>query len=84
MRHRKDLVIYTYNQKDSSWESAIFEHHTTFETLAIEPQLKTTMIDDLDAFSKGKDFSRAWDALGNVDIFFTVHQVLESPLWWLL
>ncbi|KAG7640486.1 P-loop containing nucleoside triphosphate hydrolase [Arabidopsis suecica] len=64
MRHRKDLVIYTYNQKDSSWESAIFEHHTTFETLAIEPQLKTTMIDDLDAFSKGKDFfksvGRAW------------------------
>ncbi|KAG7578715.1 P-loop containing nucleoside triphosphate hydrolase [Arabidopsis thaliana x Arabidopsis arenosa] len=64
MRHRKNLYIYTYNQKDSSWQSAIFEHHTTFETLAIEPQLKTTMIDDLDAFSKGKDFfksvGRAW------------------------
>lgn len=36
----------------------------TFETLAVEPDLKKTLIDDLDAFSKGKDFfksvGRAW------------------------
>ncbi|KAL0876875.1 hypothetical protein Bca101_026580 [Brassica carinata] len=40
------------------------KHHTTFETLAIEPDLKTTLMNDLDAFSKGKDFfksvGRAW------------------------
>ncbi|CAG7894163.1 unnamed protein product [Brassica rapa] len=64
MRHRENLQIFTYNKEDSDWESAIFEHHTTFETLAIEPDLKTTLIDDLDAFSKGKDFfrsvGRAW------------------------
>ncbi|WZZ34653.1 hypothetical protein YC2023_018054 [Brassica napus] len=64
MRHRENLQIFTYNQEDSDWESAIFEHHTTLETLAIEPDLKTTLIDDLDAFSKGKDFfrsvGRAW------------------------
>ncbi|CAH8261892.1 unnamed protein product [Arabidopsis lyrata] len=64
MRHRENLYIYTYNREGSSWQAAIFEHHTSFETLAIEPQLKTTMIDDLDAFSKGKDFfkrvGRAW------------------------
>ena len=64
MRHRENLQIFTYTKEDSDWESAIFEHHTTFETLAIEPDLKTTLIDDLDAFSKGKDFfrsvGRAW------------------------
>ncbi|XP_010514361.1 PREDICTED: AAA-ATPase At1g43910-like [Camelina sativa] len=64
IRHREDLYIYTYNRQQSTWQAAIFEHHTTFETLAIEPQLKTTMIDDLDAFAKGKDFfktvGRAW------------------------
>ncbi|CAA7024447.1 unnamed protein product [Microthlaspi erraticum] len=64
MSHRENLNIYTYNQQHSYWEPAIFEHHATFETLAIEPKLKTTMIDDLDAFSKGKDFfksvGRAW------------------------
>ncbi|XP_010468501.1 PREDICTED: AAA-ATPase At1g43910-like [Camelina sativa] len=64
IRHREDLCIYTYNRQQSTWQAAIFEHHTTFKTLAIEPQLKTTMIDDLDAFAKGKDFfksvGRAW------------------------
>ncbi|KAL1206956.1 AAA-ATPase [Cardamine amara subsp. amara] len=64
MRNREKLLIYTYNREQSVWKAAIFEHHTTFETLAIEPQLKTTMIDDLDSFSKGKDFfksvGRAW------------------------
>ncbi|CAH2035513.1 unnamed protein product [Thlaspi arvense] len=64
MSHRENLKIYTYNQDRSKWESAIFEHHTTFETLAVEPKLKNTLIDDLDAFSKGKDFfksvGRAW------------------------
>ncbi|EOA30513.1 hypothetical protein CARUB_v10013636mg [Capsella rubella] len=64
MRHRQDLYIYTYDREELSWESAIFDHHTTFETLAIEPELKTTMIEDLDSFAKGKDFfkrvGRAW------------------------
>ncbi|VVB08431.1 unnamed protein product [Arabis nemorensis] len=64
MSHRENLKIYTYNQDRSKWESAIFEHHTTFQTLAVEPDLKNRLIDDLDAFSKGKDFfksvGRAW------------------------
>ncbi|CAN8320631.1 unnamed protein product, partial [Cochlearia groenlandica] len=64
MMHRENLKIYTYNQDRSKWESAIFEHHTTFETLAVEPHVKTTLINDLDSFSKGKDFfksvGRAW------------------------
>ncbi|XP_023642262.1 AAA-ATPase At1g43910 [Capsella rubella] len=64
MRQRENLYIYTYNQMRSAWEPAIFKHHTTFETLAMEPKLKTTIIEDLDAFAKGKDFfkgvGRAW------------------------
>ncbi|CAN8320611.1 unnamed protein product [Cochlearia groenlandica] len=64
LRHRKILKIYTYDKEYSEWESTNFENHATFETLAIEPHLKTTMINDLDAFSKGKDFfksvGRAW------------------------
>ncbi|KAF8115452.1 hypothetical protein N665_0027s0066 [Sinapis alba] len=64
MRHRDNLQIFTYNKKVSDWKSAIFEYHTTFETLAIEPDLKKTLISDIDAFSKAKDFfksvGRAW------------------------
>ncbi|CAH2035515.1 unnamed protein product, partial [Thlaspi arvense] len=64
LRQCENLKIYNYNRQHFYWEPTIFEHHTTFETLAIEPHLKTTVIDDLDAFSKGKDFfksvGRAW------------------------
>ncbi|ESQ31043.1 hypothetical protein EUTSA_v10012005mg [Eutrema salsugineum] len=64
MGHRENLKIYTYNQERYQWQPANFEHHTTFETLAIEPHLKKTLIDDLESFSKGKDYfksvGRAW------------------------
>ncbi|XP_009145056.2 AAA-ATPase At1g43910-like [Brassica rapa] len=61
---RESLKIYTYDRQNSCWLSTIFEHHTTFDTLAIESHLKTRIIDDLDAYSQGKDFfksvGRAW------------------------
>ncbi|XP_010530226.1 PREDICTED: AAA-ATPase At1g43910-like [Tarenaya hassleriana] len=64
MSGREKLKIYTYSQERSTWEAAIFEHHTTFETLAIEPDLKTALLEDLDAFSRGEDFfksvGRSW------------------------
>ncbi|KAG2328692.1 hypothetical protein Bca52824_011420 [Brassica carinata] len=64
LRQCESLKIYTYNKEYSCWLSTNFEHHTTFETLAIESHIKNTMIDDLDAFSQGKDFfksvGRAW------------------------
>ncbi|XP_010422424.1 PREDICTED: AAA-ATPase At1g43910-like isoform X1 [Camelina sativa] len=64
LAHRDNLKIYTYNSNRHEWQSAIFQHHTTFETLAMEPELKNTLIRDLDAFSSGKDFfktvGRAW------------------------
>ncbi|CAH8385816.1 unnamed protein product [Eruca vesicaria subsp. sativa] len=59
-----NLKIHTYNPSDYSWESAIFQHNTTFETLAMEPEVKNSLMRDLDAFSNGKDFfktvGRAW------------------------
>ncbi|VVB07856.1 unnamed protein product [Arabis nemorensis] len=64
LAQRESLKIHTYNSEFHVWESTIFQHHTTFETLAIEPELKNTLIRDLDAFSNGKDFfktvGRAW------------------------
>lgn len=64
LTHKDNLNIYNYNPDRQRWESAIFQHHTTFKTLAMEPELKNTLIRDLDAFSNGKDFfktlGRAW------------------------
>ncbi|KAL1216396.1 AAA-ATPase [Cardamine amara subsp. amara] len=64
LENKENLNIYSYSPDDQGWESAIFQHHTTFETLAMEPELKNKLIRDLDAFSNGKDFfktvGRAW------------------------
>ncbi|KAJ8764366.1 hypothetical protein K2173_006106 [Erythroxylum novogranatense] len=46
------------------WESVNLEHPATFETLAMEPDLKRAVIEDLNRFVKRKDFykrvGRAW------------------------
>ncbi|TKY70423.1 mitochondrial chaperone BCS1-B [Spatholobus suberectus] len=46
------------------WDSINLEHPSTFETLAMEPELKNAVIEDLDRFVKRKDFykrvGRAW------------------------
>lgn len=64
LTNKENLNIYNYSPNEQIWESTIFQHHTTFETLAMEPELKNTLIRDLDAFSNGKDFfktvGRAW------------------------
>ncbi|GMI68916.1 hypothetical protein like AT1G43910 [Hibiscus trionum] len=61
---REKLNIYTYNQDRSRWESAVFRHPARFETLAMEPELKQFIKDDLDSFAGRKDFfesvGRAW------------------------
>jgi len=49
---------------ESSWVSVPFRHPSTFETLALEPDLKKQIKDDLTAFASGKEFyhrvGRAW------------------------
>ncbi|VVA20185.1 PREDICTED: AAA-ATPase [Prunus dulcis] len=50
--------------KGSKWSHVVFEHPATFETLAMDPKDKQSIIDDLMKFSKGKDYykkiGKAW------------------------
>ncbi|KAH1051466.1 hypothetical protein AAZX31_08G157200 [Glycine max] len=49
---------------ESGWVSVPFRHPSTFETLALEPELKKQIKNDLTAFADGKEFykrvGRAW------------------------
>lgn len=49
---------------ESGWVSVPFRHPSTFETLALEPQLKKQIMEDLKAFASGREFyhrvGRAW------------------------
>ncbi|OMO84491.1 ATPase, AAA-type, core [Corchorus olitorius] len=64
LNKHESLNINTYDQECSMWESAVFKHPATFETLAMEPELKQFIMDDLDAFVQRKEFfenvGRAW------------------------
>ncbi|GLJ55339.1 hypothetical protein SUGI_1187420 [Cryptomeria japonica] len=61
-RHRK---IYTNKGgKGHSWTPVVFEHPATFETLALDPELKDDIMQDLTRFSQRemyyKKVGRAW------------------------
>ncbi|KAJ6670542.1 hypothetical protein OIU85_014413 [Salix viminalis] len=49
---------------ESGWVSVPFRHPSTFETLALESQLKRQIMEDLKTFASGKEFyhrvGRAW------------------------
>ena len=47
-----------YGYKKSVWSHDIFDHPATFNTLAMDHDEKQEIIDDLVAFSKGKDYYR--------------------------
>ncbi|KAL3504785.1 hypothetical protein ACH5RR_034626 [Cinchona calisaya] len=53
-----------YSYRRSMWSSVVFEHPSTFDTLAMEPNKKQEIIDDLITFSKAKDYyariGKAW------------------------
>ncbi|XP_062188747.1 AAA-ATPase At3g28580-like [Phragmites australis] len=48
----------------SMWKHVVFEHPSTFETLAMDPVKKLEIMDDLDSFRKGKEYyariGKAW------------------------
>jgi chaperone BCS1 len=50
--------------KQTMWSHIVFEHPATFETMAMEPEKKKEIIEDLVTFSKSKDFyariGKAW------------------------
>lgn len=50
--------------KQTMWSHIVFEHPATFDTMALEPEKKKEIIEDLLTFSKSKDFyariGKAW------------------------
>ncbi|PIA56098.1 hypothetical protein AQUCO_00700449v1 [Aquilegia coerulea] len=67
--HNKVVKLYTYGHfaEDSGggpWGSINLDHPSTFDTLAIESELKKTLINDLDRFVRRKEYykrvGKAW------------------------
>ncbi|KAL5549113.1 hypothetical protein UlMin_004344 [Ulmus minor] len=69
-RKNQDRLLYTNSRGGSldsrghPWESVPFKHPSTFETLAMDPERKTMIMEDLLDFADGKSFyqktGRAW------------------------
>ncbi|KAJ0094146.1 hypothetical protein Patl1_17305 [Pistacia atlantica] len=63
-RERRLFTNNGHASYESGWVSVPFRHPSTFQTLALEPELKKQIMDDLTAFSNGKEFyhrvGRAW------------------------
>ncbi|XP_022739867.1 AAA-ATPase ASD, mitochondrial-like [Durio zibethinus] len=53
-----------YGYKGSKWSNVVFEHPSTFDTLAMDAKMKEEIKNDLIKFSKGKDYyariGKAW------------------------
>ncbi|GLT82774.1 hypothetical protein SLE2022_011160 [Rubroshorea leprosula] len=64
VQKQKTLKIFTveyermYSCMSDLWKSVNLDHPATFETLAMEPELKNTILKDLDRFVKRKDYYR--------------------------
>ncbi|XP_012474216.1 AAA-ATPase At5g57480 [Gossypium raimondii] len=69
-RKNQDRLLYTNSRGGSldsrghPWESVPFKHPSTFDTLAMHPQKKQEIMDDLEDFANGQSFyqktGRAW------------------------
>lgn len=71
MKHGKEIQmkkrqrkLFTNGHSKSYWSHVAFEHPATFATLAMEPEMKREIIEDLLTFAKSKDFyariGKAW------------------------
>ncbi|KAI3707086.1 hypothetical protein L6452_25295 [Arctium lappa] len=45
-----------YGYKRTTWSHIVFEHPSTFDTLAMDPKKKKDILNDLTTFSKSKDY----------------------------
>ncbi|XP_030467480.1 AAA-ATPase At3g28580-like [Syzygium oleosum] len=56
--------LYTNDPQDSMWIHAVFEHPATFETLAMHPDKKREIMNDLTKFTQRKEYyakiGKAW------------------------
>ncbi|MED6191555.1 hypothetical protein PIB30_001286 [Stylosanthes scabra] len=69
-RKNQDRLLYTNSRGGSldsrghPWESVPFKHPSTFDTLAMDPEKKKQIMEDLQDFAKGQGFyhrtGRAW------------------------
>ncbi|EOY31686.1 PREDICTED: AAA-ATPase At4g30250 [Theobroma cacao] len=63
-RERRLFTNNGHGSYESGWVSVSFRHPSTFDTLALEPELKKQIMEDLTAFAKGREFyhrvGRAW------------------------
>ncbi|XP_058079371.1 AAA-ATPase At4g30250-like [Magnolia sinica] len=66
-RVSRERRLYTntgHGSYESGWASVPFRHPSTFDTLALDPDLKDEITSDLTAFSNGRDFyhrvGRSW------------------------
>lgn len=66
---KKVIKLHTLDSRDPfsssiKWDSINLEHPSTFDTLAMDPELKRSIIDDLDRFLRRKELyrkvGRAW------------------------
>ncbi|KAK3006802.1 hypothetical protein RJ639_015763 [Escallonia herrerae] len=71
IRRNRQRKLYTnstsyrwLSHKQTMWSHIVFEHPATFDTMAMEPEKKQDIIDDLLTFSKSRDFyariGKAW------------------------
>ncbi|GKB87642.1 AAA-ATPase ASD, mitochondrial-like protein isoform X2 [Tanacetum coccineum] len=68
---KRERKLYTNSHRDNSyyggqttWSHILFEHPSTFDTLALDPKKKKDIINDIERFSKSKDYynkiGKAW------------------------
>ncbi|XVF19138.1 hypothetical protein REPUB_Repub11eG0083200 [Reevesia pubescens] len=63
-RERRLFTNNGHGSYESGWVSVPFRHPSTFNTLALEPELKKQIMEDLTAFASGREFyhrvGRSW------------------------
>ncbi|CAN6225715.1 unnamed protein product [Urochloa humidicola] len=55
---RRERALKIFMNEDGSWEGIKHQHPATFDTVAMDPALKQTIIDDLDRFLGRKEYYR--------------------------
>ncbi|XP_066393621.1 AAA-ATPase At3g28580-like [Miscanthus floridulus] len=62
--NRRRKLFTNSGDRYGTWRHVVFEHPSTFDTLAMDPVKKREIMDDLDAFRNGKDYyariGKAW------------------------
>ncbi|XP_039141316.1 AAA-ATPase At3g50940-like, partial [Dioscorea cayenensis subsp. rotundata] len=55
----QNTILKLFLNSYEDWSSVNLHHPATFDTIAMDPELKKTIIDDLSKFKKGKDYYKS-------------------------